>query len=135
MTDRAEIIFMNDTFYHVFSSRDLDAMDALWARDSSVACIHPGWPALTARDDIIESWRGIFANPESPQVSCRAAEAHLKGSVAFVICYEIIGDNVLVATNIFIEEAGAWKLAHHQAGPCNIPLADLEEDTEPSPVQ
>jgi hypothetical protein len=52
-----------------------------------------------------------------------------------VICYETMGDTVLVATNIFVREAGTWKLAHHQAGPCDLQPGALEEDGEPAALQ
>ncbi len=43
MSENAEILFTNETFYHVFRSRDLCAMDAIWARRAPVVCVHPGW--------------------------------------------------------------------------------------------
>ncbi len=49
-----------------------------------------------------------------------------------MVCYEVIGENVLAATNVFVQEAGAWKLAHHHAGACNAP-PDLDEEEEPGP--
>jgi hypothetical protein len=47
--DIASVLFANETFYLAFSHRDFDAMERLWARESPVLCIHPGWPALTLR--------------------------------------------------------------------------------------
>ncbi len=49
MSESAEILFANETFYHVFRTRDLGAMDELWARRAPVVCVHPGWQALTTR--------------------------------------------------------------------------------------
>ena len=42
MSENAEILFTNETFYHVFRTRDLGAMDAPWARRAPVACVPPG---------------------------------------------------------------------------------------------
>src|SRR3546814_17800766 len=60
----------------------------------------------------------------------RGARAHRCGEAAFVTCYEVIGDSLLAATNIFVLEDGGWKLVHHQAGPCNLPPADLPKEEE-----
>ena len=135
MSATAELLFVNDAFYHVFRTRDVDGMDGLWAHGTPVACIHPGWHALTTRDEVMTSWRGILSNPDLPSIACRGARGFVMGEVGFVVCYEVIGNNVLVATNVFAREEGAWKLVHHQAGPCNTPPADLDEEPEESAVQ
>ena len=62
MTDSDAVLAANLEFYRAFTMRDLGAMDALWARAAPVACVHPGWPALSDRDAIMESWRNILAN-------------------------------------------------------------------------
>ena len=134
MSDEPAVLFANDRFYAAFQSRDLEAMDQLWARRAAVACIHPGWPALSGRDDVMESWRGILGG-QSPAVTCRNAEAFVAGESAFVTCYEVIGDGLLVATNLFVREDGEWRMVHHQAGPCNMPPETLEEPEEPAPLQ
>lgn len=135
MSDTAELLFANETFYHVFRGRDLDAMDDLWARHAPVTCVHPGWQALTSREVVMESWRGILTNPEAPSVECRGAHAHFLGELGVVVCYEILGPNVLVATNLFLREDGAWRMAHHQAGPCGVPPAELAEEPPAEPMQ
>ena len=70
MTDSDAVLAANLEFYRAFTTRDLAAMDAIWARQAPVACIHPGWPALADRDAVIESWRGILSNPEAPRIVC-----------------------------------------------------------------
>ncbi len=37
------------------------------------------------------------------------------GDAAFVICTEKLFTEDLVATNVFVCEAGTWKIVHHQA--------------------
>ncbi len=135
MSDTAELLFANEAFYHVFRARDLTAMDELWARSAPVICVHPGWQALMTREEVMDSWRGILANPEAPSVECRAARAHLIGGLGIVICYEVLGPNVLVATNLFLREDGAWRMAHHHAGPCGVPPAELAEAPPEEPMQ
>ena len=135
MASAAASLFANDAFYQAFQTRDLAAMDALWARQHRVACIHPGWSALTSRQEVMESWQAIFANPEAPDISCRGAEAFVADSQSFVVCYEVFGEGLLVATNIFVPEDGLWKMVHHQAGPCSPPPQGLPEEPEPPAMQ
>jgi hypothetical protein len=115
--DEQEVLFANEAFYSAFGDRDIAAMDALWARDNPVACVHPGWGALVGRASVIESWGGLLANPRSPTPACRAPRPFVCGDAAFVICFEEIEGNFLLATNIFVREKGAWRLVHHQSGP------------------
>jgi ketosteroid isomerase-like protein len=112
-----DVLAANGAFYKAFSSRDLPAMDALWATDVAVACIHPGWNVLRGRDLVMGSWRSILENDSCPHVVCTNATVHVLGDSAFVVCEEQIADDVLVATNVFVRERGGWKLAHHQAAP------------------
>ena len=135
MSDTTELLFANETFYHVFRGRDLAAMDDLWARAAPVACVHPGWQALMTREAVMESWDGILSNPEAPKVDCRGARAHLLGELGVVLCYEIIGRSVLTATNLFLREDGAWRMVHHHAGPCGAPPAELAEEPPEEPIQ
>ncbi len=135
MSDTAELLFANEAFYHVFRSRDLAAMEALWARRAPIACVHPGWHALHGREAVMESWDGILSNPEAPSVDCRGARAHLLGELGVVLCYEIIGRSVLTATNLFLREDGAWRMVHHHAGPCGAAPAELAEEPPEEPMQ
>ena len=116
MSESAAVLFANDAFYLAFAGKDLEAMDSLWARHAPVTCIHPGWDAITGRDEVMESWRAILTNPNAPRIECRDPRAHLNGDVAYVICYEAIDRAFLIATNLFVREDGTWKMVHHQAG-------------------
>src|SRR6202035_3129433 len=82
MTDQDAVLAANLEFYRAFATRDLKAMDALWARRVPVACLHPGWTALRGRDAIIESWAGILSNPDAPRIACFDEYAFLYGEVA-----------------------------------------------------
>lgn len=119
MPETEAVLFANEAFYRAFADRDVEAMDALWARRAPVACIHPGWSALEGRATVMQSWRAIMGNPASPAIRPRAAKAYLLGEVAFVVCFEEIEGQFLLATNIFVREDGRWRIAHHQAGPTN----------------
>lgn len=116
MTDSDAVLAANLEFYRAFTTRDLVAMEALWARHSPVACIHPGWPALTERDGIMESWQRILSNSDAPKIACFDERVLLHGETALVICEEELDGGTLIASNLFVREDGAWKIAHHQAG-------------------
>lgn len=116
MNDADAVLAANLEFYRAFTTRDIPAMEALWAQESPVACLHPGWPPLVERDEIVESWRAILSNPESPRIACYDERVFLYGDTAFVICEEEIETATLIATNYFVREDGAWRLCHHQAG-------------------
>jgi ketosteroid isomerase-like protein len=116
MTDSDAVLAANLEFYRAFTTRDLAAMAALWARQAPVACIHPGWPALTDRDAVMESWQGILANPDAPRVACYDERVMLYGDTALVVCEEELAGGTLVASNLFVREDDAWRIAHHQAG-------------------
>ena len=40
----------------------------------------------------------------------------LYGEVALVLCEEELDGGTLIASNLFVREDGAWRIAHHQAG-------------------
>ena len=107
MTDHDAVLAANLEFYRAFAMRDLDAMDAIWARRTPVACLHPGWTALKDRDAVMESWATILSNPGAPpRIAC----------LALVLCEEELEGGTLAASNLFVREDGAWMIAHHHAG-------------------
>ncbi len=130
----AHALFAADAFYVAFASKDIDAMDALWAKQQPVLCIHPGWPRLTEREAIIESWRNILGNPNQLGPLAYAKQAHVWGSVMGVTCYEHLGGGehkeggVILATKAFVMEDGECRLVMHHGSPCNNPPAITPED-------
>ena len=96
-------------------------MANLWSAEQPVVCIHPGWPALTDRTDIVESWRNILGNPDQPGIDFYNASARNVGDLVFVTCYEQLSGSVCVATNGFVNEHGRMLMFHHHAGQCANP--------------
>lgn len=121
MKPEEEALFANDTFYLAFAQKDLDVMERLWASRHSTLCIHPGWPAIRSRHDIVESWRRILGNPDQPGIDFYNATASVVGPVVMVTCYEELPGAICVATNGFVKERGDMRLFHHQSGPCANP--------------
>jgi hypothetical protein len=114
---RETLLRTNAAFYRAFAERDIEAMDELWAHQAPVACIHPGWPALHGREDVMESWRAILLGGEAPVIRCEQVVALVVGETGLVTCVERIGEAALAATNLFARESGLWQIVHHQAGP------------------
>jgi hypothetical protein len=134
MTDSDAVLAANLEFYRAFGARDLAAMGALWARCAPVGCIHPGWPALSERDAVMESWQSILSNPDAPRIACYDEEVLLYGETALVLCEEELDGGTLVASNLFVREDGMWRIAHHQAGQlaARRPQARRREPPRPS---
>lgn len=126
MRDDERVLAANAAFYRAFAAKDAEAMAAVWARRSPVACIHPGWQALYGRDAVLASWRDILSGPGAPPITCAAAVAHVLGDTAFVICIERIPAVELIATNVFVREDGEWTMVHHHA-------SSVARATEPDP--
>ncbi|MFN3231742.1 MAG: nuclear transport factor 2 family protein [Alphaproteobacteria bacterium] len=120
--DQETVLSANEAFYDAFAAADMNAMESIWAQEADISCLHPGWPRLTGRDEVLNSWRGILENPNRPRIECTDATVSIYGDVAVVLCYEQLDNGHLLATNIFVREEGAWRMAHHHAGgPVNPP--------------
>lgn len=102
-------------FYTAFAAGDYEAMEALWSTTAPSLCVHPGSPAIHGRSGVMASWRSVLERP--PAVSASAAQVAVIRGLAFVTCFEHIGEVKLTATNVFVWEDGDWLLVHHQAGP------------------
>jgi len=128
MTRLEALLRANADFYEAFAQGDYERLVGLCAREAELACIHPGWPALHGRTAVLESWRRIFAEGP-PSLVCVEPRAYVQGEAGFVICSELMQSGALVATNVFVFEAGEWRLTHHHAGP--RPPLDFPEPTGP----
>ncbi len=119
--DEQSALFTNEAFYLAFTQKDVDAMDALWASSQPLVCVHPGWEALTDRQEILASWQQILRNPRQPGMDFHHAVAHSYADLVLVTCYEQLPGSVCVATNGFVEEAGVVKMVLHHSGACAHP--------------
>jgi len=130
MRDEERVLAANARFYSAFAAKDADAMAAVWARRSPVACVHPGWQPLHGRDAVLASWRSILSGPGAPAISCGDAVAHVLGDTALVLCIERIPGVELIATNILIREDGEWKMVHHHASDMAGAPPEPEDDED-----
>jgi ketosteroid isomerase-like protein len=117
MSEEQEALAANAAFYAAFAASDAERMDAVWARNAPVACVHPGWEVLTGREAVMDSWRRMFESGGAPPIQCEKPVAHVLGPAAFVTCFERVPGATLVATNLFVREEGAFRMVHHHAGP------------------
>lgn len=129
MSDEEAVRAANRKFYEAFATRDLAALEALLARRAPCACVHPGWPPLVGRDEVLASWQGILGSGHSPAITFSDVTVHLLGDAAYVVCIEHLPGGHLVATNVFVREDGAWKMSHHQAGAVADFAPDDDEET------
>lgn len=118
--DETGLRVANAAYYRAFATRDLPAMEAVWATDD-ISCVHPGWPPLLGNAAIIGSYRDIFRNPAQPDVTVRDEKVLLSEHDGRVFCIESTGGALLAATNWFRLISGKWRLLHHQAGPLASP--------------
>ncbi|WP_306340632.1 nuclear transport factor 2 family protein [Streptomyces sp. AS13] len=143
--DIAEVEAANTAFYEALERGDLDALTDSWlpGEELTVSCVHPGWPVLTGRRDVLRSYALIMANTDYIQFFLTDVNVTMTGETALVTCTENIlsggpaedGDalgplvgRLVVATNVFRHTADGWKLWSHHGSPV---LADSDEDTTP----
>lgn len=115
MSERA-ILDANDAFYAAFSSGDVGAMDAQWARHAAVSCAHPSWDLLIGRRDVMASWLAILSGGAPTNVRCEDPRAVVSAELGVVTCTESIGEARVFATNVFVKEDGEWRIVHHHGG-------------------
>lgn len=121
----------NRHFYRAFETLDLSQMDAVWAHDECVACVHPGWPLLRGWESVRASWEAIFESTGEIRFSLGDVRVTEVGDVAWLTCTENILSEVggqltataVLATNLFERRAGRWLLAHHHASHVFAPRA------------
>lgn len=114
----------NHAFYRAFERLSLRDMDAVWAHDGPVTCLHPGWPLCAGWDEVRASWATIFANTAAMAFRVTDERIDVRGALAWVVCVERVrsttpsGERLagaVVATNVFRREADGWRLVHHHA--------------------
>ncbi|MGB0684552.1 MAG: nuclear transport factor 2 family protein [Magnetovibrionaceae bacterium] len=118
--EKAAILFANEAFYLAFDSRDMAAMEAIWAQIEPVTCLHPGWDPMIGRANVLASWRAILNSPSPPRITALKPTVHLTTparDLALVICIEQLEGASLIASNLFRLEGRTWHIMHHQASP------------------
>lgn len=147
--DIAAVEQANTAFYEAMERGDLDELSALWlpGEDLTVSCVHPGWPLLTGRGEVLRSYALIMANTEYIQFFLTDVGVAMTGDTALVTCTEnilsggpaeegsslgpLVGQ-LVVATNVFRRTSGGWKLWSHHGSPVLAETGEEEDEETPS---
>lgn len=147
MSDRRSVEKLNASLYSAIESGDLDLMGAVWLDGEAAAdavCVHPGWPALRGRSEVLRSWAAIMAGTPYIQFFLTDVEVAVYGDTAVVTCTENIltgvdeeGDGPptfaggkVAATNVFRRTTGGWRLWVHHSSPVMTPEDVTGEEDE-----
>ena len=125
VSDEEAVVEANQSFYRAIESLDNADMEAVWDPDPSVTCVHPGWPLMAGREQVLQSWSTIFDNTMVMQFTVRESSVRLAGGWAWVVCTEslrsVVNGRVTEATveavNIFHNRDGQWLIVHHHGSP------------------
>ncbi|MDI3388926.1 nuclear transport factor 2 family protein [Streptomyces sp. B-S-A8] len=152
-TDIEAVETANTSFYEALERGDFEAVSDLWLRDEpgaaddeesvGVSCVHPGWPALSGRGEVLRSYALIMANTEYIQFFLTDVKVSVHADTALVSCTEnilsggpaeegadlgpLVGQ-LVVATNVFHRTPDGWKLWSHHASPVLAETEDEEGD-------
>ncbi|MFD8825078.1 nuclear transport factor 2 family protein [Streptomyces sp. NPDC059605] len=140
--DIAAVEEANTAFYETMERGDFEELSGLWlpGEDLTVSCVHPGWPVLTGRGEVLRSYALIMANTEYIQFFLTDVGISMTGDTALVTCTEnilsggpaedgnelgpLVGQ-LVVATNVFRRTPDGWKLWSHHGSPV---LAETGEE-------
>ncbi|WP_432023522.1 nuclear transport factor 2 family protein [Streptomyces parvus] len=144
--DIAEVEAANTAFYEALERGDHEELSDRWlpGEDLTVSCVHPGWPVLTGRGEVLRSYALIMANTEYIQFFLTDVNIAMTGDTALVTCTEnilsggpaeegnalgpLVGQ-LVVATNVFRRTADGWKLWSHHGSPV-LTESDKDDDEE-----
>ncbi|MFD9033185.1 nuclear transport factor 2 family protein [Streptomyces sp. NPDC056527] len=146
-TDTEAVEAANTAFYEAMERGDFEEISELWLDDGAtpISCVHPGWPVLSGRGEVLRSYALIMANTEYIQFFLTDLKVSLAGDVAVVTCTEnilsggpaedgaelgpLVGQ-LVVATNVFRRTFDGWRIWSHHGSPV-LTETDDEEDEEP----
>jgi ketosteroid isomerase-like protein len=162
-TDVERVEAANTAFYEAVERGDFEEVSALWLSPSElgvdeeyhdpadtgvISCVHPGWPVLTGRGEVLRSYALIMANTDYIQFFLTDVHVSVTGDTALVNCTENIlsggpppeGDaelgplvgQLVVATNVFRRTPAGWKLWSHHASPVLAESYDEQDDDTPA---
>lgn len=148
-TDREQVDALNTAFYEAMERGDLDELSELWLDGDSpgVSCVHPGWPVLSGRGEVLRSYALIMANTEYIQFFLTDVVVSVAGDTALVTCTEnilsggpaeesgalgpLVGQ-LVVATNVFRRTSDGWRVWSHHGSPVLAETDDERDDETPA---
>jgi ketosteroid isomerase-like protein len=144
-TDVEAVEAANTALYEALERGDLDAMAERWL-DEDIRVVHPGWPVLSGRGEVMRSYALIMANTEYIQFFLTDVEVSVADDTALVTCTEnilsggpaeedgsagpLVG-GLVVATNVFRRTVdGEWKVWSHHGSPVLVEQDGEETDED-----
>jgi ketosteroid isomerase-like protein len=147
-TDSEQVEMANTALYEAMERGDFEAISGMWL-DGGISCVHPGWPVLRGRSEVLRSYALIMANTDYIQFFLTDVEVSVEGDTALVTCTEnilsggpaeedgalgpLVGQ-LVVATNVFRRTPDGWKLWSHHGSPVLAENADEGGDGD-SPAE
>ncbi|MEV1007748.1 nuclear transport factor 2 family protein [Streptomyces sp. NPDC049881] len=148
-TDVEAVTAANTALYEALESADLDALGARWLDHEGISVVHPGWPVISGRGEVLRSYALIMANTEYIQFFLTDVQVSVIADTALVTCTEnilsggpaeadgsagpLVG-GLVVATNVFRRgQDGGWRLWSHHGSPVLIEGDDGDEDGDGTP--
>lgn len=148
-TDKEQVDALNTAFYEAMERGDLDGLSELWLDGDSpgVSCVHPGWPVLSGRGEVLRSYALIMANTEYIQFFLTDVVVSVASDTALVTCTEnilsggpaeesgalgpLVGQ-LVVATNVFRRTPDGWRVWSHHGSPVLAETDDDQDDETPA---
>jgi uncharacterized protein (TIGR02246 family) len=134
----AEVEAANTALYEALESADVDRMAQVWDDEDpdALVCVHPGWPMLRGRSQVLRSFSAIMANTPYIQFFLTDVDVRVAGDTAVVTCTENILTEVsqdgssgqVVATNVFRLRPAGWRLQVHHGSPVMGTLSEESDD-------
>lgn len=120
-----EIDQANTRFYEAFESLDIRQMEAVWASDQTVHCIHPGWEIRSGWPSVRDSWVLIFNNTAKIKLTVTDLKIVIHGEIGWVNCTEEVKQMIdgeaqittVLTTNLYLHQQNDWLMIHHHGSP------------------
>ena len=145
--EAARVEQANQAFYDAVERSDLDALEELVLTGplaETVSVVHPGWPVLRGRREVMRSYALIMANTEYIQFFLTDVDVVMlprgadEPDTAVIVCTENIlsGEGMsspdafaggrAVCTSIVVRTGGGWKFWSRHASP----IAELMQEDD-----
>ena len=133
---RVQIEAANGAFYRALESGVMERMEAVWAHEDWVRCVHPGWEMIVGWARVRESWETIFEGGQHMRASPSEVSVRVLGELAWVSCLENItvfnessfDSAQAAATNLFVRRDAGWLMVLHHASPIPVIIPDAASD-------
>lgn len=134
--DDTAVYTANDAFYAAFRVSDAEQMAKVWMSSENVSCAHPLAGLVVGFEEVIASWRTLFAMGKASSVEVEEISVNVRRNVAWIVCRQDVktvrGNFTIggtrIATNVFQKRKGEWWMVHYHASP--VAVEGVEERDE-----